>query len=49
MDGPESEHRGRIQDTHAQLDRFETQAAAISAVVLMLSIVTYTILLQVLL
>lgn len=49
MSGPDPEHLIRIKDSQAELDRFEHQAAAILALVLTLSGVSYAILMQVLL
>ncbi|PVE25971.1 hypothetical protein DC522_01660 [Microvirga sp. KLBC 81] len=49
MSDPNPERRARVKDAHAALDRFERQAAAILALVLTLTGVSYAILMQVLL
>jgi hypothetical protein len=49
MRDPNPELRTRIRETHAELDRFEKQAAIVLAVTLTLSLVSYSIFLQVLL
>ncbi len=46
---PDAERRAQINDNQVELDRFEDQAAVILALVLALTGVSYTILMQVLL
>ncbi|MGF9758308.1 hypothetical protein AAII07_24205 [Microvirga sp. 0TCS3.31] len=49
MRDPNPEIRARIKETHAELDRFERQAATILAVTLTLALASYSILLEMLL
>jgi hypothetical protein len=49
MSDPKAELHTRIEDVDAVLERFERQAVAIIACTLMLSLVSYTILLQMIL
>jgi hypothetical protein len=48
MRDPNPDLRARINETQAEIDRFEGQAAAIMALTLALSVAAYSILLQVL-
>lgn len=48
MRDPNPDLRARINDTQAEIERFEGQAATIMAVTLALSVTAYWILLQVL-
>jgi hypothetical protein len=49
MSAPDLERHVRIKDNQVELDRFENQAAAILALALTLTAMSYAILMQVLL
>jgi hypothetical protein len=46
MNVPDSDLRARIKRSHAQLERFEKQAAIVLACIVTLSVAGYSILLQ---